>query len=218
VASDASAEPESGTIATPDRWRRVCSALGVAADTTAYRKLIRAYGGWNRRYHSVEHLEACLLEFDLARAYAEREAEVETALWFHDAIYRTRARDNEERSAEWARRWLSAAQCEPDAVERIVRFILATKHVSEPLRGDAALVVDVDLSILGQPEALYDGFEKKVRREYWWVPRGRYKRGRSLILRSFLERPTIYQTEFFRRKYERQARSNLARALAALAE
>jgi predicted metal-dependent HD superfamily phosphohydrolase len=44
--------------------------------------------------------------------------------------------------------------------------ILATRHRDTEPTDDAALVVDIDLSILGQPALVYREFEHNVRREY----------------------------------------------------
>jgi predicted metal-dependent HD superfamily phosphohydrolase len=102
------------------------------------------------------------------------------------------------------------------AVHRVVTSILATRHRGREPNGDAALVVDIDLSILGQPEATYLQFERNVRREYWWVPRRRYVAGRCAILESFLNRASIFRYPEFQRRYEATARVNLALAIARL--
>jgi predicted metal-dependent HD superfamily phosphohydrolase len=93
------------------------------------------------------------------------------------------------------------------------RLVLATAHTADRLTGDAALVVDIDLSILGQSQPLYDRFERNVRREYWWVPRRRFVAARRGILQSFLERSSIYCWPQFRERYEAAARANLARVI-----
>lgn len=133
------------------------------------------------------------------------------ALWFHDAVYRSWRSDNETRSADLAGKLLRAAPAE--CLARIRTMIMATLHRGEPPGGDAALVVDVDLSILGQASDIYAAFEKAVRREYWWVPRARYVSARSEVLQSFLRRPAIYHHEILREKYEQAARRNLAQAI-----
>jgi predicted metal-dependent HD superfamily phosphohydrolase len=48
------------------------------------------------------------------------------------------------------------------------------------------------------------------------VPAPIFRRERVRILRSFLERPHIYNLDAFRDRYEAQARRNVAAALAAL--
>ena len=93
---------------------------------------------------------------------------------------------------------------------------MATAHKGRPVDDDARLVVDIDLSILGQDEQVYDLFERAVREEYKWVPWFLYRRKRIEILRSFLDRESIYGTERFRQRYESTARSNLERAIRAL--
>jgi predicted metal-dependent HD superfamily phosphohydrolase len=194
-----------------DRWSKACIAVGVAPDEREYRRMRRSWSGMSRHYHTLTHLDACLAEFDGARELAVRPAEVELALWFHDAIYRSWRRDNEDQSAAWAMRVFRAAPT--DTVERIRQMIMATKHHDEGLSGDAALVLDIDLSILGAPAAIYRRFESAIRREYWWVPRARYAAGRCKILARFLDRPAIYTHDSFYQRYEQTARSNLRAAL-----
>jgi len=199
-----------------DRWRRACNAMAVPNGDAEYKRVLNAWQGWGRYYHTLDHLAACLREFDEARGAARAPGEVELALWFHDAIYRTYRSDNEARSAAWATQFLRRHGAAPDAVERVRDYVMATRHEAEPAPGDAALVVDIDLSILGQPPQVYDVFERNVRKEYWWVSRRRYAAARSRILKSFLDRATIYQSPRFRERYEAPARGNLERAILAL--
>jgi predicted metal-dependent HD superfamily phosphohydrolase len=188
--------------------------VGVAPQERDYRRVRHAWSGIGRHYHTLTHLDACLRELDLAAGLAVRAAEVELALWFHDAVYRSWRRDNEQRSAALAADLLRAAPVE--TVERIRQMILDTRHVDEELGGDTALVVDIDLSILGQPAPVYAGYQQAVRREYWWVPRARYMAARKTVLERFLARSSIYQTDFFYQQYEQAARANIEAELASL--
>jgi len=205
-------------LATLQRWQQTSASLGIRSVDAEYRKLMRAWRSWGRRYHTLDHLNACLREFDLVRQLAERPAEVELALWFHDAVYKTRRSDNEVRSAAWATEFLESHGTAKEVVARVAGLVLATAHNVGELSGDAALTVDIDLSILGQPREVYDVFERNVRREYWWVPKKRFVAGRTRILQSFLDRPTIYHWPVMRDKFEVRARENLARATAQLAK
>lgn len=198
-----------------DRWSKACIGANVPPDERDYRRVRRSWAGMSRHYHTLVHLDSCLAELDEVPGLAARPAEVELALWFHDAVYRSWRRDNEERSADWAATALSAAG--PDCVQRIRQMIMATKQHDAGLAGDPALVLDIDLSILGAPAEIYAGFEKAVRREYWWVPRPKYVAGRSRVLGRFLERRTIYTHDTFRRRYEEPARANLQDAILRLA-
>jgi predicted metal-dependent HD superfamily phosphohydrolase len=195
------------------RWRAMCAALGLRDSDQEHRRVLRAWRSWGRHYHTLRHLTACLKELDGARALAQRPAEVELALWFHDAIYRTYRSDNEARSAEWAAQFLTVQGASATTVSNVRALVMATAHTADGLAGDAALVVDVDLSILGQPKDVYDEFERNVRKEYWWVPRRRFVTARRAILQSFLTRPSIYHWPQFRERYEASARANLERVV-----
>ena len=188
-------------------------ALRVTGGDREHHSLIRAWGEWGRHYHTVAHLEACLGEFQLARDLAQHPAEVEMALWFHDAVYRTYRKDNESRSAQWAAQFLTNGGGDAASVTRVCDMVMATAHLGADLVGDAALTVDIDLSILGQPADVYDAFERNVRKEYWWVPKRRYCAARIRVLRSFLERGAIFHWSLFKDRYEGVARANLARAI-----
>ena len=71
-----------------------------------------AYSEPHRHYHTTAHIDACLAELDLAGDLASDRGEVEVALWFHDAIYRSWRHDNEQRSADLAAETLRAAPVE----------------------------------------------------------------------------------------------------------
>jgi predicted metal-dependent HD superfamily phosphohydrolase len=184
-------------------------------------ELISAYTATGRHYHDLRHIEALLgLADACADLIADREA-VEAAIWFHDAIYDTRCRDNEERSAALAVAQL-AGTTEKDRIARIAAMIRATAGHALPefadaaARCDCALFLDMDLAILGSPPAQFDAYEAAVRREYDWVPEPQWKLGRRAVLAQFLARPTIYATRRFQASHEAAARRNLAQSIARL--
>ena len=199
-------------------WRRIWRQLGLHSGGDAvHRQLASLYGAPGRRYHTVRHIEECLREFDRVRALAAQPVEVEMALWFHDAVYDPRAQDNEERSAGLMRESLLARGAAAGIVNSIQRLILATtRHVPSAGDSDEALVIDIDLAVLGQPEARFDEYERQIRAEYARVPVAEFHVRRAEILRRFLDRPHIFATPSFRVRYEESARRNLRRSLRAL--
>ena len=82
---------------------------------------------------------------------------------------------------------------------------------------DAALFLDMDLSILGAPPAAFDAYEEAIRREYDWVDEADWRKGRADVLKRFAARPAIFHTEVFGQRLEAPARQNIARSLARLA-
>jgi predicted metal-dependent HD superfamily phosphohydrolase len=184
-------------------------------------ELAAAYTAPDRHYHDLRHIEALLgLADACGDAIIDREA-VEAAIWFHDAVYDTRREDNEERSAALAEERL-AGTASVERIARIAAMIRATAgHARPDFSGgpaaqDCALFLDMDLSILGSPEADFDAYEADVRREYDWVTDEQWRQGRRAVLAGLLARPAIYATERFRASHEATARSNLARAIARL--
>jgi predicted metal-dependent HD superfamily phosphohydrolase len=197
-----------------ERWLKFWTLAGAAGDPEPPWALLSArYAEPQRAYHTLRHVAHCLDEFDPARGHARDPLVVEMALWYHDAIYDPKAKDNEARSAALAaevaaRMGLSAAR-----TLRVADLIRVSTHTGLAPDPDAQLFADVDLAILGQPAAAFDEYERQVRVEYAWVPEPAFRAGRAAILKSFLDRPSIYGTEFFRRKYEESARRNLQDSL-----
>lgn len=197
-----------------DRWRALWRAAGAPGDPDpAWHDLKRLWSEPHRAYHGLAHLTHCLDELEPVRSLAQSPIDVELALWFHDAEYDTRRPGNEERSSELARSVATTMGRAPESIARIERLILATRHDAVPAPGDESLVVDIDLAILGQPRTRFEEYERGIRHEYAWVPAPVFRMKRAQILRSFLERATIYATPHFRAMYELSARENLRRSL-----
>ncbi len=199
------------------RWTALWTRLGATgAGTAVFDGLVSAYAEPARWYHTAAHINDCLTELDHHRELATRPDEVETAVWFHDAVYVPGASDNEARSAELAAAALTSAEAPPDLADRVGDLVLATRHSELASVPDARLLCDIDLAILGRDESQFDAYQRQIRQEYAWVPAAHYRKARAGVLQDFLRRPSIYQTPAFNARYEVQARRNLARALADL--
>ena len=200
-----------------EHWRNCFAALRLAAPSDLeFASLIERYSESHRAYHTPQHLDECFRLFETAAASARSPGAVGLALFYHDAIYDTHARDNEENSAELARDMLSSIGAEASLLSYVTDMILVTRHAAMPQTTDQQLVVDIDLSILGAPESRFDEYEQQVRQEYSWVDEQIFRSVRRTILQEFLARPVIYSTKTFRARLERPARDNLMRSITAL--
>ena len=188
---------------------------------TLQEQLARLYGGADRHYHNLAHIRALLGLLERYRAGFSDPDAMEAAIWFHDAIYDSTAKDNEARSAALAADAL-AGTVAPERLARIVRMIEATaghqvsSEISEDEQADTELFLDMDLSILGASAERYAAYEDEVRREYSWVDDATWRARRADFLKSFLARERIFSTDVFRREFEAQARANMAASLARL--
>jgi predicted metal-dependent HD superfamily phosphohydrolase len=202
---------------TLERWQSMWRLLGASgSDDGLFGRLVQCYSEPHRKYHTLQHLQECFGHLDSVGSLAERAGEVELALWFHDAIYDTRKKDNEERSAQWAHECALSAGLTAQQVSHIQALVMATKHNAVPTDRDAMVLVDIDLGILGSDYERFEEYEAQVREEYSWVPGFLYRSERRKVLQEFANRRQIYNTELFQSRYEAQARDNIARSLARL--
>lgn len=198
--------------ALPNRWRALWPG-DVAQGDAIYRDLVARYGEPQRAYHTLDHVADCLRRLDEIRPLLARPDEAELALWFHDAVYDSRRADNEEQSAQLAAEALRAAGAGEDPVGRVADLIRLTAHRATDLTGDATLVCDIDLAILGAEPATFHAYDAAIRREYAWVPEAIFRQERARVLAGFLARRRIYHTPYFVNALEQQARANLEAAI-----
>jgi predicted metal-dependent HD superfamily phosphohydrolase len=175
--------------------------------------LLNDYTGEKRHYHDLSHIFNLLTLFEDNKFRVTDEDVVFFAIWFHDAIYNTWKTNNEEKSAEFAHEVLRQTTLSPERIERVVTYINATKTHTSTGDNDLELFLDFDLSILGSEDAIYDVYTRQIREEFSVYPTFVYKTGRKKAMRNMLERPHIFKTDEFRRRFEAKARENIQREL-----
>jgi predicted metal-dependent HD superfamily phosphohydrolase len=176
-----------------------------------FERLRVLYGGEHRAYHHAGHIEDCLREFDRVPG---RPVTVEIAIWFHDVIYDSHRKDNEEMSAQYFAEEAGRAGMSGDWIADVERLIRVTAH-HRAAAEDEALLCDIDLSILGRSPEEYGRYVAAVRREYAWVSDADWRTGRAAVLRSFLQRPVTYHTMEYA-PLEAPARANMEAELRSL--
>ncbi len=198
--------------ASRERFAALWARLGAHGQTKRYYyDLVDRYSESHRSYHILEHISDCLREFSFrpVRDMARDPDAVEYALWYHDAVYDPKSKDNEERSADLAIKVALEAGLSERFCDVVRMLIMATKHDKVPTDPDAMLIVDIDLAILAKHKERFDAYERQIRKEYEWVPENDFITGRSKVLMMFLERKPLFLTPVMRVMHEIQARHNL---------
>lgn len=190
-------------------WRRI-EANGNGE--SVFHTLKRAYAERHRKYHDAEHVRHCLIEFGTVWRVLREPSAVEMAIWFHDAVFVPGASDNEDRSAKLAQEMLWAGGVSDEMRMRVADLIMATKHDGKlsPRDPDAIMLADIDLSPLGAHPKLFDENAQLIRREMR-MSNEEFFRKQALFFEKLFQRKSIYGTDFFYDKCERQARKNIKR-------
>jgi len=179
--------------------------------------LVGAYSGVGRFYHTLEHIQHILETMRQMRSLAVSFPKIQLAAWFHDVIYDSKAKDNEERSADYAVMSLTKLEIPSTTVERVRKLILSTKtHQASITDIDNQILLDSDLAILGSSEWEYQAYAQAIRKEYSWLSSELYRTGRQQVLLKFLQRDRIYFTNQMFVKLEQRARENMQAELAIL--
>lgn len=195
------------------RWQPL-----LPAATALGERLVDCWAEPHRKYHDRRHLMSVLEALDQLTA-AEPDKlgpadgtgrTLQLAAWYHDAVYRGQAGQDEEASARLALETLPAAGCsEGETVEvaRLVRLTAAHDPGTSDLPG--ALLCDADLSVLGLPPERYARYTADVRREYASVPEPAFLAGRKSVVSGLLGRPRLFATAAGRGLWQEQAWRNL---------
>jgi predicted metal-dependent HD superfamily phosphohydrolase len=202
-------------------WLRVLEQYRVAPEDAypPFDVLVAAYTAPERYYHNLEHLYEMFRMVERLSAQVEDPSALHLAVWFHDAVYDSRAKDNEQRSGELAVDLLGPIGVPASTIERIVSMIWATAHTADgapPARRDTRVLLDADLAILGASEERYARYAADIRKEYAWVPDDAYRTGRAAVLERFLALPRIYHAQVLFEEGESRARANMRAELARL--
>lgn len=192
---------------TRERFVALWLRCGGLRAQDVYADLVRHYAEPARHYHTMRHIRRCLRELDGVRDAVPHPDAVELALWCHDVVYVPGAPDNEQRSADWFRRWANARIA---SAQQICEVILATKHAQAPVEMDACFGADIDLAMLGGERARFRDDGARLRAERPDLDDEAYARQERTLLESLLKRERIYHTDVFHTRCEARARSNLS--------
>lgn len=209
-----------------DLWQGMgCKHPDLAAAANA---LILRYEDPRRAYHNRTHLEDVLQKLDWAQTALHESGElqdldpaarkrmfqtIELALWYHDAIYDAKAKNNEAKSRDLMKRDADRYHLPPAIVADAARLIELTAHHNRAEKLYECIMVDCDLAILGADKVAFKKYGDGIRREYAHVPDALYRPGRAKVLQNFLNQKPIFKTKAFADRYEQAARHNLAQAL-----
>lgn len=194
-------------------WKNFCEAIGATQlQTEIFEKIMVRYCEPWRHYHTFTHIYDCLHNLDDVRGHTIFPILTEGAVWFHDVVYNSKMKDNEFVSAEYAEACLVNMGVKDEyLIKNIPLFIKASTHTYKPAPlTEINLFLDIDLASLGYSLKTFQDNTRDIRKEYSWVPDDTFIQERTNILANFLKRPSIYYTDFFKKKYEAQARANLS--------
>lgn len=178
----------------------------------SFEEISAEYQAEHRVYHTLEHVDRLLTFLEGRRKNIKDWDSVRLAAWFHDVVYDPKAHNNEEKSAEFARRSLEQFGLPEDVISHTEALIRATaRHEIIENDSDSAIFLDGDLATLGVSQEDFDKYAARIRQEYSWISEEEYRAGRKKVLENFLKRGHIYHTESTRNELEEQARKNIKR-------
>ncbi|HLP20006.1 MAG TPA: hypothetical protein VK174_06875 [Chitinophagales bacterium] len=193
-------------------WRQTVPAV-VTGNEVEWENIMAHYSDKGRHYHTMRHLANM---YDELFAYYKGVPPVATtfALFYHDLVYSPLRSDNEQQSADYARKVLMQWNMPAELISKVHHLIVCTQsHEAIAADDETNVFLDADMAILGSAAPVYQDYTTAVRKEFSIYPDFIYNKGRRDFLRKTLSRPYMFLTAFFRAKYESHARINLQNEL-----
>ncbi len=189
---------------------------GGKIDDETLNKIIYNYNSPERYYHTMQHINEMfsLLE-DWEKDNHFHSTYIPLAILFHDAIYNPFSKTNEEDSVKL---FDESVYMDSKAKQEIKDLIMITKTHQSNGYHVQDLMIDLDLAILGSNSIRFDEYERQIRAEYKSVSDQVYNAGRIEFIRGIMDRPKIFLDDYFYKKYEENARTNLKNLLKSLGE
>jgi predicted metal-dependent HD superfamily phosphohydrolase len=192
-------------------WERRVASAPSAQAIAVHTELSRLLGGPDRLFHNLDHIRECVRRVGEVAALLDDRDAVETALWFHDAVYVPGDAANERRSAELFLARSTGAS--PVFRRRVCALILTTRHAMPARGNDCRFIADIDLAGFAAPWDEFMRGGNLLRAEFAALPDAQYYSGQVNFLRHLRHRPRFFATDYFHDQYEAQAQQNIRRLL-----
>lgn len=199
-----------------------CSVFGRKPSKECVNLLVGAYKESHRFYHTLSHIDDCLNKLEKFWHLFQRPEEAGLAFWLHDAVYDPKRSDNEEKSAELARKlmepYLNFAMTEAHrarmqlSIEHICSLILATK-THQGTSNDAQAFLDIDLSILASAPVRFARYESQIRHEYCYLDDVTYQKARHQFLLEMSCRTELFNHPCLAALWRHKANKNISSSL-----
>lgn len=174
---------------------------------TLWSEIHDAHSQKSRHYHNLTHLENMFLELSAIENQITDLDSLYFSIFYHDIVYQVTRKDNEHQSALVFQKRISPTNFKH--IDKVMAYIEATKLHAPSNDPDLNFLLDIDLSILGQPPEIFNEYCNQIRKEYHIFPDLLYKPGRKKVLQHFLDQERIFISDYFYEKYEKQARRNI---------
>lgn len=182
----------------------------------------------SRLYHNFQHIQMMLRDLTSFIEGSKQELTknqidaIKLAIWFHHAVHDAYSKTNEEDSVELFASWFDSIEdkkCDEDEKElfaNVVNMILTSKNPEKYDGTNLAMEVflDLDQVILGKPMFMYKNYFQGISLELYNTTNKVFSARRTNFIEKISSKKTIYRTKFFRDKYEKTAKENLAVELA----
>jgi predicted metal-dependent HD superfamily phosphohydrolase len=144
---------------------------------------------WNeptRFYHNTKHLTQIIKDIESNAWFSELSVFEKhcllVAAFFHDVIYDTKIKDNEDKSIEFFKR--SYKGNDPEFISTVTRLIEATKYRKRPINKLERIFWDADNSGFKKGYTQLLKNEKLIQQEWKWMPKEKFKEGKIEFLKS----------------------------------
>ena len=164
-------------------WQNITEQLNIPPKEAylIFQQFEQHYREPHRKYHNLSHIYTMLQLADNEQNTILEPIMLKIAIWFHDIVYNAKRKDNEKKSADFARKVLGD-YCNEEQLRLLEKMILSTqKHLPLSEFKDTLWLLDFDLAVLAAEPNVYASYKEAIRYEYRIFPDFVYRPGRRKV-------------------------------------